>query len=151
MRAHFKPTETYHFTSSHPPGVKKGFIKGEALRLLRTNSSKKICEEKIKTFKWHLIERLPRESYSSNPLWSELWREKTSPPTKTERKQMNLVFCHTISTISAKPKTNPNEKMAFNRTTTITERNLQGSTPRFIQQRAFAQRKKRRLNRTWFL
>ena len=42
-RTHFKPTETFqytHFKSCHPPGVKKGFIKGEALRLLRTNSSK---------------------------------------------------------------------------------------------------------------
>ena len=60
MRTHFKSTETFqyiHFTSSHPPGVKKGFIKGEALRLLRTNSSKKIFEEKIKTFKSHLIKR----------------------------------------------------------------------------------------------
>ena len=28
-----------HFSSCHPSGVKKGFIKGEALRLLRTNSS----------------------------------------------------------------------------------------------------------------
>ena len=60
VRTHFKPTETFqytHFTSSHPPGVKKGFIKGEALRLLRTNSSKKIFEEKIKVFKSHLLER----------------------------------------------------------------------------------------------
>jgi len=40
---HFKPTETFQYTlfsSCHPPGVKRGFIKGEALRLLRTNSSK---------------------------------------------------------------------------------------------------------------
>ena len=60
MRTHFKPTETFqytHFTSSRPPGVKKGFIKGEALRLLRTNSFKKIFEEKIKVFKSHLLER----------------------------------------------------------------------------------------------
>ena len=45
VRAHFKPTETFqwtHFSSWHPPGVKKVFIKGEALRLLRTNSSKSI-------------------------------------------------------------------------------------------------------------
>ena len=27
------------FSSCHPPGVSKGFIKGEALRLLRNNSS----------------------------------------------------------------------------------------------------------------
>ena len=60
VRTRFKPTETFqytHFTSSHPPGVKKGFIKGEALRLLRTNSSKRIFEEKIKDFKSHLLER----------------------------------------------------------------------------------------------
>ena len=42
MQTHYKPTETFKYTnfySCHPPGVKKGFIKGEALRLLRTNSS----------------------------------------------------------------------------------------------------------------
>jgi len=44
VRTHFKPTETFqytHFNSCHPPGVRKGFIKREALRLLRTNSSKR--------------------------------------------------------------------------------------------------------------
>ena len=30
-----------HFDSCHPPGVRKRFIKGEALRLLRTNSSRR--------------------------------------------------------------------------------------------------------------
>ena len=42
IRTQYMPTETFqytHFTSSHPLGVKRGFIKGEALRLLRTNSS----------------------------------------------------------------------------------------------------------------
>ncbi|XP_068684342.1 uncharacterized protein [Montipora foliosa] len=37
---HFKSTETFqytYFTSCHTPGVGKGFIKGEALRLLRTH------------------------------------------------------------------------------------------------------------------
>ena len=60
MRTHFKLTETFqyaHFSSCHPPGVKKGFIKGEALRLLRTNSSKKIFEEQIKNLKSRLRER----------------------------------------------------------------------------------------------
>ena len=41
---HYKPTEKFqytHYTSCHPPGVKGGFIKGEAIRLLRTNSSEK--------------------------------------------------------------------------------------------------------------
>ena len=37
VRTHFKPTESFQYTefsSCHPPGVRKGFIKGEALRLL---------------------------------------------------------------------------------------------------------------------
>ena len=60
VRTHFKPTETFlytHFSSCHPLGIKKGFIKGEALRLLRTNSSKNIFEEKIQNFKTRLRER----------------------------------------------------------------------------------------------
>ena len=60
VRTHFKPTETFqytHFSSCHPPGVKKGFIKGELLRLLRTNSSKKIFEEQIKNLKSSLRKR----------------------------------------------------------------------------------------------
>ena len=43
VRTHFKTTETFQYTnfySCHPPGITKGFIKGEALRLLRTNSSR---------------------------------------------------------------------------------------------------------------
>ena len=42
IRTHFKPTETFqytHFSSCNPHGVRKGLIKGEALRNLRTNSS----------------------------------------------------------------------------------------------------------------
>ena len=37
MQTYYKPTENFHLC--HPPGVTKGFIKGEAYRLLRTNSS----------------------------------------------------------------------------------------------------------------
>ena len=46
---HLKPTETFqytHFTLCHPPGIKRGFVKGEALRPLKTNSSKELFEEK---------------------------------------------------------------------------------------------------------
>ena len=45
VRTYFKPTETFqytHFPSCHPPGVRRGLIKGEALRLLRTNSSEEL-------------------------------------------------------------------------------------------------------------
>ena len=57
IRTHFKPTETFqytHFSSCHVPGVAKGFIRGEALRLLRTNSSRTLFEENISNFKSRL-------------------------------------------------------------------------------------------------
>ena len=50
-----KPTETFqytHYTSCHPSIVKIGFVKGEALRFLRTNSS-----ENISNFKTRLLAR----------------------------------------------------------------------------------------------
>ena len=57
MRTHFNPTKAFqytYFSSCHLPAVKKGFIKGEAIRLLRTNSSKTTFEENIKHFKRRL-------------------------------------------------------------------------------------------------
>ena len=56
----FKPTETIqytHFTSCHPLGVKKGFIKGEALLLLGTNSSKQNFQNWLEEFQKYLRER----------------------------------------------------------------------------------------------
>ena len=60
VKTHFKPTETFQyteFTSCHPPGVKKGFIEGEALRLFRINSSRSNFEENIAKLKRNLVER----------------------------------------------------------------------------------------------
>jgi len=60
IRTQFKPTETFqytHFFSCHLPGVRKGFIKGEALQLLRTNSSAKSFVENITQFKTRLRAR----------------------------------------------------------------------------------------------
>ena len=60
IKTHFKPTETFqytHYTSCHPSSVKIGFVKGEALRLLRTNSSKATFEENISNFKARLLAR----------------------------------------------------------------------------------------------
>ena len=65
MFNHFKPTETFqytHFSSCHPLSVKKGFVKGEALRLLRTNSVKESFEFK----KLQLLTRLLERGYSKS-------------------------------------------------------------------------------------
>ena len=71
VRTHFKPTEKFqytHFKSSHPPGVKKGFVKGQALRLLRTNSSRTIFEEQIANFKTRLQTRGYQETQINSTL-----------------------------------------------------------------------------------
>ena len=65
VHTHYKPSETFQYSnykSCHPAGVRKGFVKGEALRLLRTNSSKVVFEENIKNFKTRLASR----GYPSN-------------------------------------------------------------------------------------
>ena len=60
IKTHYNPTETFqytHFTSCHPPGVKRGFIKGEATRLFRTNSSQTTFEECLSNFELRLKAR----------------------------------------------------------------------------------------------
>ena len=60
IKMHFKATETFQYThvsSCHPAGVIKGFINGEALRLLRTNSSETTFKTALSNFKTHLEER----------------------------------------------------------------------------------------------
>ena len=64
VRTHYKPTETFQYTnlynSCHPSGVEKGFVKVEALRILRTNSSRVTLRKNIKNFRarLHDLERL---------------------------------------------------------------------------------------------
>ena len=68
LRTQFKPSETFQytqFTSCHPPGVKRGFLKGGTLRLLTTNSLKELFEQKIKTFKEKHLDRGYPESFNT--------------------------------------------------------------------------------------
>jgi len=70
-RTHLKPIETFqhiHFSTCRPTGVERGFIKGEALRLLRTNSSKTLIEESVANFKRHLLERGYLENFIQTTL-----------------------------------------------------------------------------------
>ena len=74
VQTHYKPTETFqytHFSSSHSLSVKKvkkGFIKGETLRLLRTNSVKEIFELRKREFLTCLLERAFRREPAENSL-----------------------------------------------------------------------------------
>ena len=62
IKTPYKPTETFQytlFTSCDPSGVKRGLIKGEAIRLLiiRINSSKTTFDESVANFKQRLEAR----------------------------------------------------------------------------------------------
>ena len=78
IRTHFKPTETFqytHFSSCNPHGVRKGLIKGEALR--HPLNSAKFFYENIYNFK----KRLRARGYPHN-----LIEKITSEVKFTERK-----------------------------------------------------------------
>ena len=71
VQTHFKPTETFqytHFSSCLPLSIKKGFVKGEALRLLRTNLVKESFEFKKSQFLTQLLERGYPKSFAEDIL-----------------------------------------------------------------------------------
>ena len=81
VRTHFKPTESFQYTefsSCHPPGVRKGFIKGKALRLLRAKSSEETFEENIKQFKRKLRARGYPDNLSEKILSEVKFSERPS-------------------------------------------------------------------------
>ena len=91
---HFKPTETFqytHFTSCHAPSVRKGFIKGEALRLLRTNSSEKLYEDNIKKFKTRLRERGYPDNLINNILGEIRFEERKSALQEKQKMRKDIL------------------------------------------------------------
>ena len=94
MRTHYKPTETFqytNFTSCHPPGVRKGFIKRRSLRLLRTNSSKAIFEENITQFKRRLRDRGYPDNLSENTLSEIKFSERISALQKKQKTHKRIL------------------------------------------------------------
>ena len=135
VRTHYKATETLqytHFSLCHPPGVKRGFIEGEALRLLRTSSTKATFEEKIKHFESRLIKR----GYPKNLV---------------QRTLSEVIFENRKQALQQKPRTNKRitqyhpsvtnlkqilmENWHLKERQTIAQRNLQGTSSNFIQKR----------------
>ena len=97
VQTHYKPTETFqymHFSSSHPLSVKKGFIKGETLCLLRTRS-KKFSSYMYENWNFQLVysARLPertRQKYSSRS--KILITKQDSTKQKTSRNVLPFIM-----------------------------------------------------------
>ena len=90
IKTSYKPTKTFqytHFNSCHPPSVKNVFIKGEAMRLLTTNSSKTTFEESLVKLKQHL-------------------RTRGYPKTVIERSLSGVNFAARSSALTQKKKAN---------------------------------------------
>ena len=100
IKTHYKPTETFqytNFTSCHPLGVKRGFIKGEAIRLLRTSSSKTTFEECLANFKRRLEERGYPKKYIERSLSEVIFdsRQSALKPQKQKTAERLLPFVTT--------------------------------------------------------
>ena len=113
-----------HFSSSHPLSVKKGFIKGEILRLLRTNSVKEIFELRKLEFLTCLLERgYPRE-LAENILAEVKFssrNEALQNKTKTSRNVLPFITIFSPATPNLK-------KVLMKRWNLITESNRPGQT-----------------------
>ena len=142
VRTHFKPTETFQYTrfsSSHPPGVKKGFIKKEALRLLRTSSSKELFEEKIKNFKSHFIERGYPENLIIITTLSEVIFEDRKLALQRKQKENKRI----LPFVTQYQPSVPNLKQILMKNWLVIEQQPFLSeiyAPDIVQKRAFAQR-----------
>ena len=95
IKTHYKPTETFqytHFTSCHPPGVKRGFIKGEVIRLLRTNSSKTTFEECLANFIRRLEARRYPKEYIESSLSEVTFDSRQSAPKSQKHKTAERIL-----------------------------------------------------------
>ena len=94
VETHYKQTETFQYTnfySCHPPGVRKGLMKGEALRLLRTNSSHSTFNKNMQSFKTCLKNRGYPNEFLEKHL-SKLNSKIEKSPLKTKTKKKILPF-----------------------------------------------------------
>ena len=117
------------------PTGSEGFVKGETLRLLRTNSSIKALEENITKLKKPLLKR----GYPQNFIqWQRTLRSEvstkdiSSPPTKQNKKNESSLH-NTMPPSSSKSSRNLNEEVV---PTTIAKSNFQGTAHNIIQKRA---------------
>ena len=130
MRTRFKRTETFQYTnfrSCHPPGVTEGFIKGEALKLLRTNSSEITFEENMRNFSTEIAEK-----HLSEVIFAD--RKKALDHRNKNALKKILPFhalCSAIPHCVAQPQEHTHGEMAPYTEPTITEKHSLRSLPSF--------------------
>ena len=103
VQTYYKPTENFQYTNfyqCHPPGITKGFIKGQALRLVRKNSSKTF-EENGKNFEKHLLNK----GYPTNVVGKHLSEVKFSDRKSVISLRLEMVpFDHSYNFLILPPR-----------------------------------------------
>ena len=111
---HHETSQDTHFFSSHPLDDKKGFAKGEALRRLRTNSSRATFEENVYKFKFRVRARFYTERLIEIFLSDIKFVERNSAlKRKNEIPKDHLALCDTVPSGRAKPEAYFMRKMAL--------------------------------------
>ena len=123
VRTYFSKIKT--LTPALLPGVRKRFIKGEALRPLRTNSSKAKFDEHIALFKQRLRHRGYPDNLLSMTLSEVNFSQRMSAlQNKQKNAQKNFAVCNRIPPINAWSKTYCYEQMASYTKPALTKKNL---------------------------
>ena len=122
-----------------PPGVRKGFIKGEALRLLRTNSSIVTFKENITQFKRGLRDRGYPENLLENTLPEIKFSERISAlqnKQKTDKRILPFITKYMYQPSGLNLKNILMSKWhSILRKSASTKRDLWRPSPLFIQKR----------------
>ena len=132
MRAHIsnqlKPFSALTSTAVTHQALKKGFFKGQALTLLRTNSSRATFTDNIKTFKTCLISRGYPKKLVEKILSEGNYADRKTALTQKQNAQKAFTLCDPILTIITTFGKHTNGQMAFNTRKTITQRDIQGAS-----------------------
>ena len=95
VQTYYKATKNIswhtHFSSCHPPGVSKGFIKGKTLRLLWTNSSETTFNENIRQLKSCLRVRGYPNTLVNKVLSEVIFEERKSALQQKEKTHKSIL------------------------------------------------------------
>ena len=95
LRLILKEPSRAYFTSCHPPNVKKGFVKGEALRILRKNSSETNFEENDSNFKKTLDGRRRPTIFDRKPtIRNKIHKRESKLLKQNNKEEKELEYCH---------------------------------------------------------
>ena len=95
-KTRFKQTETFlhtHLTSCHPPNVKKGFVNGEALRILRKTPQKQALRKIIQIKKKKTLDgrRLPTIFDRKDTIRNKIHKRETKLLKQTNKEEKEIL------------------------------------------------------------